>query len=130
MTEQQLARIRTILAAEPGICAAFLLGSSARGTPRPNSDVDIALLPISPGSLPPPHRAQLAANISAIVGREVDLGILDHRNLIYAKEACANGHCIHCRDPYHRDLFVATTLALYAKLREERQEVERAYRTR
>lgn len=37
-------RVRRVLVGEPGIAAAYLFGSVARGTGRPGSDLDIAVL--------------------------------------------------------------------------------------
>ncbi len=121
--------IQPILAGDPGIVAAFVLGSVARGTPRPDSDVDIAVL-YAPGRRPPAaQRVALAARLSAALGREVDLGTISADNLVYAKEAYLTGQCIFTRDPTQRDLAGATLLGLYAELRRAREEVERAYRT-
>ena len=76
------------------------------------------------------QRVALAARLSRRCRRDVDLGILDTDNLIYAKEAYLNGICIHCRDPFQRDRFGADALGLYLELRESRHEVEHAYSLR
>lgn len=39
-----VAEVRERLATEPGIHAAYLFGSRSRGRPRPDSDLDVALL--------------------------------------------------------------------------------------
>lgn len=44
LTAQALARIRTVLAAHPGVEQAILYGSRAMGTFRAGSDIDLTLL--------------------------------------------------------------------------------------
>ena len=69
----------------------------------------------------------LAVDLEDLVHHPADIGILDHNNLIYAKEAMMSDHCILCEDRAYRDLFVATTLSLYTAFRADRKEVEDAY---
>lgn len=113
----------------PGLAAAFLLGSAAGDRLRKGSDVDIAILPETGHSLPLNLRIELAVQLEDIFKRQVDLGILDQRNLIYVKEAYLKGRCIYSRNDFQRDLFGATALGLYAELKENRREVESAYQT-
>jgi predicted nucleotidyltransferase len=128
MTKTELTeRIAGYLANDRRITAAFLLGSAVRDALRPDSDVDIALLPEAGTTLTGFDRANIAADLAALVHRDVDLGVLDTTNLVYAKEAYLNGECIFCRDSLRRDLFGATVLGEYLDLREVRQEVEHAY---
>jgi predicted nucleotidyltransferase len=121
-------RLQQELANEKRITAAFLLGSAARNQLRPDSDVDIAIL-LKPGtSVSPFEKINLAARLGELCAREVDLGMLESRNLVYAREAYLTGECIYCRDVFVKDLFGATILGLYATLKECRKEVEDAYR--
>lgn len=107
--------------------AAYLLGSAAAGRLRKDSDVDIALLP-SPGViLTAQERLDLAADFECLVGLPVDLGILHTGNLVYAKEAIANGKLFFERDHSARARFAMLTLSMYASLQEARKEVLRAY---
>lgn len=121
-------RLQQELAAEKRLTAAFLLGSAARNQLRPDSDVDIAILLQSGTSLSPFEKVSLAVRLGELCGREVDIGLLQSRNLVYAREAYLTGECIYCRDVFVRDLFGATILGLYATLKECRKEVENAYR--
>ena len=128
-TKKYESKIQAILADHSWVSAAFLLGSASLDQLRPDSDVDIALLPV-PGYFPSVfERVDISACLEDVIGREVDIGILGTDNLIYAKEAYLTGHCIYSTDNYYRDLFGATALGLYVGLRRERKEVERAYRT-
>ncbi len=121
-------QIKRELNRQPKVCAAFLLGSAARGRLRQNSDIDLALLPMPQARLSFQERGQMAAAISSLTGRETDIGVLQTNNLIYAKEAFLNGKRIFCRDCYYCDLFIANTLGLYLELRQERRGIENAYR--
>jgi predicted nucleotidyltransferase len=109
------------------VAAAYLLGSAAEGRLRSDSDVDIAILSLTPKGLPLLERLHLAAELSSIVGREVDLGVLTTRNLVYAKEAVTRGRLIFDRDHLVTARFEMYTLSMYASLQEARREVLRAY---
>jgi len=130
LTDRQLAGVRQILAGDKRIVAAYLLGSVLTERFRPDSDVDLAILPAAGVEFAMEARLLLAAEVEGAVGRTVDVGVLDHRNLVYAAQAIATGLCIHSRDDASRDVFAATTLSMYAALRQEREAVEHAYTTR
>jgi uncharacterized protein len=126
---EELDGLRAMLSRDGRIDAAYLLGSAREGTFRPDSDVDIAVLPAPGVSISTMERLDLAAVLAQAVGRIVDIGILDTANLVYAREAVLGGICIFSASDMRRDLFAATALGLYAQLREERREVENAYRS-
>lgn len=107
--------------------AAYLLGSAASGRLRSDSDVDIAVLPVRGTSLSAVERLDLAADLENLTGRMVDLGILHTGNLVYAKEAVANGRLIIEDDPAARARFAMLTLSMFASLQETRKVVLDAY---
>lgn len=73
-----IAALRGRLEREPCVIAAWLFGSVARGTPRPDSDVDVALLTGEAATRTIEDlRLDLAAELASAVGREVDLVVLD-----------------------------------------------------
>ena len=109
------------------IAAAYLLGSAASGRLRSDSDVDIAMLPVRGTLLGAEERLSLAADLGRITGRTVDLGILHTGNLVYAKEAVANGRLILDHDASARARFAMLTLSMYASLQETRRVVLDAY---
>lgn len=90
----QLAAIVSHLSGQRHVAAAYLLGSAAEGRLRPDSDVDIAVLPVATHGLPLADRLSLAAELSRIAGRELALGVLTNRNLVYANEAVTGGRLI------------------------------------
>ena len=115
---------------DPRVVAAYLLGSVRGAHFRPDSDIDLAILPAPGVEMPLAERLALAAALSTEVGRDVDIGLLGTRDLVYAKEAIVTGECVFCRNAFQRDLFAATALSLYLQLKHQRREVEDAYRAR
>lgn len=62
-----------------GIAAVYLFGSVARGTAGEHSDVDVAVLfDISPPRTLDGLPVELAAEIEHVLGRRVDLVVLNH----------------------------------------------------
>jgi predicted nucleotidyltransferase len=127
LTEHAILQITAVLAADQRLIAASLIGSALSARFRPDSDVDVALLPKSGTRLSALDLVELAAPLEEAVGHPVHLGELSTRSLIYAKEAIAEGRWLFCHDIPTRDLFAATALALYVQLRYERREIEAAY---
>lgn len=107
--------------------AAYLLGSAAAGSLRPDSDVDIAVLPRHATGVAVEDRLALTTELTAIFRREVDLGVLSTANLVYAKEAIATGSLLFERDHRVTATFAMVALSMYASLQETRREVLRAY---
>jgi hypothetical protein len=73
VNEAVLQLLRDRLAREPNVVAAWLFGSTARGTETASSDVDLALL-----GTPAPRSLEdmpfdLAAELASAIGREVDI---------------------------------------------------------
>ncbi|MDA3896040.1 MAG: nucleotidyltransferase domain-containing protein [Desulfobacteraceae bacterium] len=120
-------KIITVLKKDTRVAAAYLFGSAAKGELRPDSDIDIAILPVPKIFLTQMDLLKLSSQLEDHCGREVDIGILSSKNLIYTKEAILNGKCIYEKDDIYCRLFVATALGLYAQLKKERKEVEDAY---
>jgi predicted nucleotidyltransferase len=74
-----LARLRPLLAAAQGdVVCAYLFGSEARGTPRPQSDVDVAVLlrAVPPRTLEG-RMLSLEGQLERALGRRVQLVILN-----------------------------------------------------
>jgi predicted nucleotidyltransferase len=93
-----LDRLREALAREADVAYALAFGSAARGTARPDSDVDVALglrpgAPRDVGSL-----GRLAARLESAVGRPVDLVLLDEAPPGLAYRAFRDGRVLLERD--------------------------------
>jgi len=113
---------------DPRILSAYVLGSAVSGRMRPDSDLDIAVLPVATaGLLHQVDIAELSATLSLAAGRVVDLGVLSSRNLIYASEAILKGERFFCRDTFQADLAAATLLGLFIQFNFERREILDAY---
>lgn len=107
--------------------AAYLLGSAAAGCLRADSDVDVAILPSRRTGLSVEERLGLTAELAAIFGRAVDLGVLSTANVVYAKEVVTTGRLLCERDRTETARFAMLALSMYASLQESRREVLRAY---
>ena len=117
-----------IFVAEPRILALYALGSAVAGTMRGDSDIDLAVL-VEPGrELDSLEKAELGAAASFLLGRDVDVGELSSRNLVYANEVIMKGRRLFERDEGKAALIEAGLLGMYARFNEERREVLDAYR--
>lgn len=114
----------------PAILALYVLGSAATGSMRPDSDIDLAIL-CEPGQeFTSLQRAELAADATCCLGRDVDCGELSSRNLVYAREAILKGRRLFARDPSRVDAMETNLLSMYIRFNEDRREVLDAYRAR
>jgi predicted nucleotidyltransferase len=117
-------------AKESGLLAVWMLGSAVSGRLREGSDVDFAVY-YEPGKdLDRAAHGALVGDLEAILGRPVDLGRLSTRNLIYAHQATQGGVLIHAADPGTARSFANRVQSLYLEFKEDRKEVEEAYRAR
>jgi predicted phage tail protein len=73
------------------------------------------------------ERLSLTGELVRAFGRTVDLGVLSTTNVVYAKEAVANGRILFERDHRVTARFAMLALSMYASLQEARREVLRAY---
>lgn len=71
-----LTRLRAVLNEGPSLRLAVLFGSAAGGTSRPDSDLDVAVLP-GPSGLDPSDESSLARRLALAGGADVDLIRLD-----------------------------------------------------
>jgi len=122
-----LSHIKQQIDRDPRILSAYVLGSAVSGRLRPDSDLDIAVLPVAGKQLSPVDLGELSASLSPAAGRNVDLGLLSSQNLIYASQAILKGERFFCRDAFQGDLAEATLLGLAARFKFERREIVNAY---
>jgi len=80
------ARLRSVLADEPALEAAWLFGSRARGEGTPKSDVDLALLTTAPLSATH-ERALYARLVETVRPLPLDLVLLDRAGPLLVHEA-------------------------------------------
>ncbi len=122
-----LSCIKEQINSDPRILSAYALGSAVSGRMRPDSDLDIAILPAAGVLLSQVDIMELSAALSLAIGRNVDLGVLSSHNLIYSSEAILKGERLFCRDAFQGDLAAATLLGLAAWFEFERREIVNAY---
>ena len=122
-----LRRLVDALDADPRILAAYVHGSFGRASFRGDSDLDCALLLYPGQTMSATERLHLAGELSGRLAIPVDMGELTTRNLIYFVESVHNGQRILCRSDSLADALVGRAFSLYARLKEDRREVEASY---
>ena len=122
-------QVQRVLKRNPGILAAYLHGSMAKGTEHEDSDVDIAILAEPGQHISLQTRLEYAGELESVFHRPVDIGELSTHNLIYAKEVAVSGQQIFTTNPLESDRFLATCLSMYTDLQVQRKEVLNAYST-
>jgi uncharacterized protein len=105
----------------PDCVAIYLFGSRATGTPTPDSDVDLAVLPEAP--LADEVRWQLAQTLALALGRDVDLVDLTRASSVMRVQVIDTGKLLYESDAVRRQLFEAHALSDYARLNEERRGI-------
>jgi uncharacterized protein len=98
--EDFLSAIGTALGSQPGVAAAFVFGSLARGEATGLSDVDIALVLTSAGQM---ERAILVRDVAlrlgrAVPGRTFDVHVLDELPTAIAGRVVTEGKLVFERD--------------------------------
>lgn len=86
-----------LLAALPELWAIYVHGSFARGDQRPDSDLDIAILP--PPDQQPPNLPDIAGRIAERIGREVDLVDLRRVGDVLRIQVLAHGITVYNARP-------------------------------
>ena len=109
------------------IAAVYLMGSVVTGTLRPDSDIDIALMPAKDSCISLDERMHLVSALTLLCGRDVDLGIISGTNLVYASEAILKGKRIVTVDTDCVAMMETRLLGCYLQFREDRRVVEEAY---
>lgn len=102
-------RIAVVVATYPEVAAAWVFGSVARGEARPDSDLDVALLPSKAG-MTLDRQLGLAARLEALTGRRVDLVELSLRELVLCHEVLTLGCLVYEADRERRIDFVSDAL--------------------
>lgn len=109
------------------ILAVFVLGSAASGNMRPDSDIDLAVLPEGGEKLEAVDRIGISNSLSFELSRTVDLGEISSENLVYAREALLKGYPVYLKDEERMNLARANLLGMYIQYNLDRKEVLDAY---
>jgi predicted nucleotidyltransferase len=104
------------LLAQAGVEVAILFGSAAKGMRRPDSDIDIGILPSPDRAVSFDEELALAGQLEQILGREVDLVRLDTASTLLRFEASQGRRLYEARLGAFAD-FVARALVEHEDLR-------------
>lgn len=107
--------------AVPGLIALYQFGSQAKGTARPASDIDLAILSREP--MPNLRRFELAQELATQLHRDVDLVDLRTASAVMKMQVLSTGTCLVSQDESARREFEMYAYSDYARLNEERHEI-------
>jgi predicted nucleotidyltransferase len=122
-------QIGGVLAAGPPLKLAILFGSAVRGGLRPESDLDIAILPADP-SLPLASELDLQVGLASATGRPVDLVRLDHAPTLLLWEIARHGRILLSNPPAERVRFLSEVACQHADFAPAFQHAARLFRKR
>jgi predicted nucleotidyltransferase len=105
----------------PDLIALYRFGSQTKGTARPGSDVDLAVLAHDP--IPAMRRFELAQELATQLHRDVDLLDLHSASTVIRMQVLSTGTCLDAPDEPTRRTFEMYAYADYARLNEERREI-------
>lgn len=105
----------------PDLIALYRFGSQAKGTARPDSDIDLAVLAHAP--IPNIRRFELAQELAVQLHRDVDLVDLRSASTVMRMQVLSTGTCLNAPDEPARREFEMYAYSDYARLNEERREV-------
>lgn len=124
MVRDQLQQAVDLLEARFGLDVLWVFGSEARGTARPDSDVDLAAL-----FQRPPQGLEIfdaRTDLEALLHRDVDLVDLDQASPILGMQVLRYGRLLADRNPQRRIAFFTRTVKMYEDLKILRRDTERA----
>jgi uncharacterized protein len=107
MPDALVERLRAYFAThDTGVDVAYLFGSTARGTARADSDVDVAVLPDRPAETPlGALRLDLEGDLEGALGRPVQLVVLDRAPADLVHRVLRDGLLLYERDRSRRLAF-------------------------
>ena len=112
----------------PDLIALYRFGSQAKGTARPDSDVDLAVL--SRVALSELRRFELAQELATQLHRDVDLVDLRSASTVMRMQVISTGECLFTVSDRLQGAFEDLVYSTYARLNEERREILNDVRTR
>lgn len=113
--------IAIILKELPDVKAIYIFGSSLTARVKPDSDVDIAILPTK--KLLPEVIFQLSQKIAQTVNRDIDLIDLLQASEVMRAQIVSSGKRCYCVDKNACEYFEMLVYSMYVRLNEERQPV-------
>jgi predicted nucleotidyltransferase len=123
--EQVLQSAAECLEARFRPAAILLYGSHAAGRDGSTSDVDLALV-MGSTTIEPFALAAARTDLEEVLGRPVDLAVLDSASPILRMEVLRSGRILRKPDPERFETFVVRALGAYFDLKRVRAPIERA----
>lgn len=120
---------RSVVAQGPPLLLAAIFGSAARGALRPDSDLDVAIVPVD-ADLPLAAELDLQAALSRATGREVDLVRLDRAPTLVRWQVARGGVVVFEKTDGEWPRFVAAAAIEHADFAESLAPAAELYRRR
>jgi predicted nucleotidyltransferase len=127
VTDGLLDALRDALRTGPPVRFAFLFGSTARGTARPGSDVDVAFVPLDP-AMTLAEENVVADRLERAVGRPVDLVRLDTASNALKWRVARDGVVLVSDPPSEAIRFRALVAIAHDLDRDVEEDANRRYR--
>lgn len=128
--EEVADRLAERLREEPDVAVAYLYGSTARGTPGPLSDVDVAVL-LSEREDLHRRRLELISIVSEVVSSDkADVVLLNDAPPTLAYRVLHDGRLLVCRDEEARVRHWTRTVVRYVDMAPMRRALEEGQRHR
>jgi predicted nucleotidyltransferase len=115
-TERIVQELREALASAPPLRLALLFGSGAKGRLRPESDLDVGVVPVDP-EMTLRDELALATLLGRATGREVDIVRLDRAPALLRWEVARNHRVLLADPPETRSRFIARAALEHAEMR-------------
>lgn len=128
-TEEIVSRLATALRDGPPLHLAVLFGSTARGTHRPDSDVDVGIIPVD-RELKLGAELELQARLERTCGRTVQLVRLDRAATLLKWKVANEGRVLACDPPFAWPRFVASSAVEFAEMAPQLRDAEERFRAR
>ncbi|MFY9825971.1 MAG: nucleotidyltransferase domain-containing protein [Thermoanaerobaculia bacterium] len=124
VTSDDLQKTVSFLDRRFGLETLWLFGSEARGTARPDSDLDFAaFFRRRPSAL---EILDAREDLKGALHREVDLVDLDQASPILGMQVLRHGRLLVDRDARRRYAFFSRTISMYEDVKIGRREAEQA----
>ncbi len=118
---QEHALIEEICSGIPDVVAIYLFGSASAAELRMDSDIDLAILPVT--ALSATRLWSLAQLLAVLAGRDVDLVDLQSASTVMRAQVVSKGKCLYCANAQLCGEFEDRIYADYARLNEERRDI-------
>lgn len=120
--------VQTVLETLPDVAGIYLFGSTGTSFETKESDIDLAVLPVSPVS--PTQLWTLSQKIAVLLSRDIDLINLKDASTVLRFQIISTGKRIYCNDQAVCDEFEMVAYSSYLRFNEERKEILEAIKNR